>query len=233
MLRLDTLEAAGACTAAMSGTAEGDCVLARSSEANRRAFLGALGLDPALLVCPRQVHGVEVVMARHEDAGKGAFGPENALAEADAIITDVPGLPIGITVADCVPLALYDPRRGAIGLAHAGREGTVRHIAAATVRAMVQHYACRPADLLAVIGPSAGPCCYEVSEELAAAFAASGGPVHGRRLDLWDANRRQLLAEGVPEANIALGRICTICGTGHYSYRRDKTAARNLVVMAL
>mgnify|MGYP006277409031 CR=1 FL=1 len=224
---------AGLRAAAMSGRSDGDCVLGRSSEAARRAFLAAQGLDPDRLVCPKQVHGVEVAIARKEDAGKGAFGPENALALADAVITNVPGLPIGITVADCVPVALYDPVRKAIGLAHAGREGTVQHIAAATVRAMTSAHGCDPAELLAYIGPSAGPCCYEVSEALAAAFTASGGPTQGRHLDLWQANRHQLRAAGLSDTNITVAGTCTICTDRFFSYRRENTPARNLMVLCL
>lgn len=233
MLRFDTLERAGLRAGAISGRVDGDCVLGRASEAARRGFLGGLGLDADRLVCPKQVHGAVVVTAAKENAGQGAFGPQNAIALADAIITDVPGLPIGITVADCVPVALYDPVRGAIGLAHAGREGTVLQISAATVRAMQDAYGCAPADLLAVVGPSAGPCCYEVSEELAAAFAESGGPVRGRYPDLWRANVQQLLRAGLSESKISATGACTICGPDFFSFRRDKTTARNLAVLCV
>lgn len=233
MLRFDAQERAGLRAGAISGRVDGDCVLGRSSEAARRAFLAELGLEAERLVCPKQVHGAVVVTATAENAGQGAFGPENAIALADAIITDVPGLPIGITVADCVPVALFDPVRRAIGLAHAGREGTVLQIAAATVQAMQSAYGCVPADLLAIVGPSAGPCCYEVSEELAIAFAAAGGPVQGRRLDLWGANAMQLTRAGVPASRISASGICTICGTDFFSFRREKTTARNLGVLCL
>jgi YfiH family protein len=227
------LEDAGLRAAAMSDRGEGDCALSAANAAARGAFLVALGLEPARLVCPRQPHGVLVVRAREEDAGKGAAGPENAIAPADAIITDTPGLPIGITVADCVPVAIYDPVRRAIGLAHAGREGTVGQIAAHTVRAMHEAFGCEPADLLAVIGPSAGPERYEVSQELADRFVAAGGPVQGRCLDLWGANRLQLLGAGVPEEQIHVAGICTLSSDTFHSYRRHKTAARNLVVLCL
>lgn len=233
MLQFEQLQRAGLDAAAMSGIPEGDCALNAATEVNRRAFLAALGLDPERLACPRQVHGVEVAIVRGSDAGKGAFGPENALAVADAIITDVPGLPIGITIADCVPVGLYDPVGQAIGLAHAGRDGTVHNIAAVTVRAMGEHYGTRPENLHAVIGPSAGPCCYEVSEALADTFAAAGLPTRGRHLDLWAANRQQLVGAGLVPQNIHLAQLCTICGQGFHSYRQHKTAARNLVVLAL
>lgn len=217
----------------MSGSAEGDCALRADTQAQRSAFLCNLDLDPARLTCPRQVHGIGVALAAHADAGKGAFGPENALAEADAIITNTPGLPIGITVADCVPIALYDPAHNAIGLAHAGRDGTLHDIAAATVRAMQQALASRPQDILAFIGPSAGPCCYEVSEDLADQFTGAGLPAQGRHLDLWAANRQQLQSAGLAPKNITTAHLCTICGTGFHSYRQHKTIARNLMVLCL
>lgn len=227
------LTALGLRAAAMSGIAEGDCALNAANATTRGAFLHGLGLEPSTLVCPRQTHGVVVVTAGVGDAGKGAVGPECSIADADAIITNTPGLPIGISVADCVPVALYDPVRGAIGLAHAGREGTVRQIARESVLAMARDFGSEASNMRAVIGPSAGPCCYEVSEELATTFAAAGGPVQGQYLDLWEANGRQLRRVGVPAEQISVARICTICGRGFHSYRRDKTAARNLVVLCL
>ena len=233
MLHFDTLRYAGVATAAMSGLPEGDCVLDRSSENERRTFLRALGHKPEHLVCPRQVHGIVVAVANGVDAGKGAFDPETALADADAIITSAPGLPIGITIADCVPIALYDPRHQAIGLIHAGRRGTQQNIAANTLNALAKCYYTRPEELLAVIGPSAGPCCYEVSQELADAFTAVGLPAHGRHLDLWAANHYQLTTLGVLPQNIHITAHCTICGQGFHSYRKHKTTARNLMVLCL
>ena len=233
MLHLIPLQFAGLPTAVVSGTPEGDCALNPATEASRRAFLNTLGLDPATLTCPRQIHGTEVAIAHLADAGKGAFGPDTALAEADAIITNFPGLPIGITIADCVPIALYDPLHHAIGLAHAGRDGTLHNIAAATVHAMAEAYGTRPEDLHAYIGPSAGPCCYEVSLDLADAFTAVGLPARGRHLDLWAANHQQLTAVGLSPKNVCISQHCTICGQGFHSYRQHKTAARNLMLLCL
>lgn len=233
MRYFSTLQRQGLHVAAMSGIAEGDCALRAENAHTRAAFLQSLHVDPARLVSPRQTHGIAVAIASDEDAGKGAAGPENAIAEADAIISITPRLPIGITVADCVPVALFDPLYKAIGLAHAGREGTVQHIAQETVLAMRRHFGSNPQDLHAVIGPSAGPCCYEVSEPLAEAFVAAGGYAQGRKLDLWLTNHEQLRAIGLQKSNIDIAHHCTICGQGFHSYRAHQTPARNLVVLCL
>ena len=151
----------------------------------------------------------------------------------DGLTTNLPNLTIGVTVADCVPVLLFDPVSGAIAALHAGRAGTTLNIAAAGVQAMVAAYGTQPGDLHAAVGPSAGPCCYEVSETMAAECAAAGVAARGRHLDLWTTNQQQLEAAGLKTAHIAVSGRCTICTPQFHSYRRDKSRARNLAIISL
>jgi len=141
-------------------------------EENHRRLCAALGVPREALVSPRQVHSAEV---RRVGAGdRGRFIPG-----CDALITDEPGVPLLLRFADCVPIFLYDPRRKAIGLAHAGWRGTVAGMAQAIVRAMAEAFGSRPGDLVAALGPAIGPCCYEVGPEVVAAVEAAFGPDNG------------------------------------------------------
>jgi YfiH family protein len=172
----------------------------------------------------RQVHGDRVVRAQECAPGR----PDAAdRPEADAVLSRTPGVAALVAVADCVPILLADPRSGAVAAVHAGWRGTLAGIAARAVDALVAEGA-RAAELLAAIGPSIGPCCYEVSPDLAARFRAALGPDVANdlpsqpRLDLWRANERVLHRAGVPLRSIDLLGRCTACEPTHfYSHRRD------------
>lgn len=217
MLRIDAIEALGARAAAISGIAEGDC--GAGAPDGRGRFLASLGLDDHRVVPVRQVHGAAVTHAPPPPA------PET---EADAVLVHARGWCALVSVADCAPIWLYDPDRAIGGVVHAGRAGTFAGVAAAAVRAFPEARA-----LHAWIGPSAGPCCYEVSEVIARQADTSGVPRQGRLLDLWEANRRQLREAGVPAGRIGCSAHCTICGGGFHSHRAHGTPARNAAVLAL
>ncbi len=169
----------------------------------------------------RQVHGADVLVAR---AG-GRVGV------ADALVSDRPGLPLAVFTADCVPVVVYDPDGRRLALVHAGWRGTLRSVTAAAAAALGRAGAAAP-RLLAAIGPSIGPCCYEVDgpviEPLARAFPEAwsawvtpAGP--GKwMLDLWKANEDQLRGAGVDPARVENPRLCTACrGDLFFSYRRE------------
>ncbi|MBI2421998.1 MAG: peptidoglycan editing factor PgeF [Candidatus Hydrogenedentes bacterium] len=219
--------------AALSDKQDGDLRWDPSNCGHFRQFLGKLGFGGRALALCRQVHGAKVWEAEAPELA-GGLDFSSDRPEADALITDSSALVLAVSVADCVPVYLFDPVRRAIGLAHAGREGTQQAIAAHTVRKMGERFGSRPHELRAVIGPSAGPCCYEVDAGRAAAFAQLGYPVEGeRRLDLWSANRLQLEEAGLAPCRIEVTRQCTICGTQFFSYRGGAVRARNLAVLAL
>ncbi|MCL4426014.1 MAG: peptidoglycan editing factor PgeF [Firmicutes bacterium] len=194
---------------------------------NRRRFLAALDLDPAAVVTAEQVHGDRIVRVTKEDGGRGALERGSAVRGADGLITDTPGLVLLALYADCVPIFLLDPLRPAIGLAHAGWRGTVLRVAEKTVAAMSREFGSDPGKCRAALGPSIGPCCYEVDDkvlqplsealpywcQLVEPAVAGADPGAGRRthLDLWTANARQLKEAGIPSANISVSRLCTSC----------------------
>lgn len=195
--------------------------------APRRAFAAALGFDAALLTLMGAVHGVEV--------GRVAE-PMGRVAGVDGLITDRPGLPLFATFADCRPLVLYDPWRGALGLFHAGWRGTAANVAAAGVAALAREYGSRPGDLLAGIGPGICGACYEVGPEVAARFdGAWGRPGRGDRvlLDIAAANRAQLIEAGVRLERVHLHPACTLESPELPSHRRRPDGSRFACLVAM
>lgn len=192
----------------------------------RQAFSAVLGLDAGRLTALRAVHGVEV--ARVDE-------PAGAVAGVDGLVTDRPGLPLMATFADCRPLLLYDPVRGAVGLFHAGWRGSAANMAGAGVAALTREYGSRPADLLAGIGPGICGACYEVGPEVAARFdRAWARPGRGDRflLDLSAANRAQLIEAGLRPDRVYLHPACTFETPELPSHRRCPDGSRFACLVA-
>ena len=206
---------------------------------NRALAAEAAGWDPAAWTCAEQVHGCRVHRVVRADRGRGARDAESAIPGTDAIMTDEPGILLASYYADCAPLLFHDPARGAVALAHAGWRGTVLEIAARTVEAMEREFGNRPADIRAAVGPSIGPCCYEVdgpvieralplAERLA---AENGAPVESMirvtedgkaRLNLKEMNRQIMIRSGIMPGRIVFSSFCTGCRTDlFYSHRRE------------
>ncbi len=166
----------------------------------------------------RQVHGARVVRA---DAA-GTSGEE-----ADVVVSRAPGLAACVSVADCVPVLLADPETGAVAAVHAGWRGTLARAAVEGVRALAAEAGAPPGRLLACVGPAIGPCCYEVSPELAARFRAELDPgvvveAARPRLDLWAANALLLRAAGLGATRVEVLCRCTSCERElFFSHRRD------------
>jgi len=234
LLCFESLILSGARIAAMSDLDDGDCRL--SSEEGmeaRQRFCQACGADFTHLTVGKQIHGTRITVATETDRGRGHQPFHAAFPDTDGLITQIAGLPLGISIADCVPVFLLDPVRRAAGLVHAGRVGTLGGIAAQSVAAMHEAFGTSPKDVHAVIGPSAGPEAYEVSDELAVEFAAAGYPTQGRRLDLWGANALQLTRAGVPRDQVEITGICTISSNRFHSHRAHGNGSRNLAVLML
>jgi polyphenol oxidase len=196
---------------------------------NRRRSFAALGRPFDSLFDVWQVHGREVICA---DAPRPSG---QAHQQADAILTDRPGVTLFMRFADCVPIFLYDPHRRVVGLAHGGWQGTLLKAAAAAVETMQARYGSNPADVLAGIGPSIGPHHYEVGPEVSVKVHQVFGPDAERLLrhangklddskvkfDLWSANRLVLEQAGVIHVEIA--GICTACDLDTwYSHRAER-----------
>lgn len=202
-----------------------------SGRENLRRFARAVGFDEQRLVLSQQTHTVNIFEAQETDAGRGTTRPRG-YTDIDGLITDVPNLPLMTHHADCAPLFFYSPAPRMIGLAHAGWRGTAGNMAAAMVRRLAQR-GCDPAELLAGIGPCAGPCCYQVGAEVAEHFSAlydEAGPVlwpdeaeAGKFfLDLGRANRALLIEAGLRAENIVISGLCTVCQPElFFSHRRQ------------
>ena len=170
----------------------------------------------------RQVHGDRIL-------SPGTAEGYTAPLECDALVTDRPGRPLMVMVADCTPLLLCDPRRRVIAAVHAGRAGALADIAGKTVRKMADDFGSAPGEILALLGPSIGPCCYEVGESIGAEAAALGYAEAvvetGNRICL-DVNAiiiRQLKEAGLADTHIETSGRCTSCESERFfSYRADR-----------
>jgi hypothetical protein len=192
--------------------------------ANRLRSFAALGRSLESMFDVWQVHSADVVIAA---VPRPANEPHR---KADIILTGNPAVTLYMRFADCVPVMLYDPVQGAVGLAHAGWLGTVRGALRVAVDAMQAEFGSRPGDIQAAIGPSIGPDHYEVGadvlEQVIAAFGDDAGSLiefrEGRSyLDLWTANRLQLQQAGIKRIEVAA--LCTACHSGDwFSHRAEK-----------
>lgn len=216
------------------------------------------------LVTLRQFHSAMLRIVEPEDLAQPArlqTADGRAVLRADGMMTDVPGVFLAIQTADCVPVLVADVRRRAVAAFHAGWRGTLARIVERGIGAMRLRYGSRPEDLVAAIGPSIGPCCYSVGEELRFEFESqfsyapelfsevfdsdpvrdkypllfltARAPGHSNigpqiHLDLWQANRRQLLDAGIPAKRITVVGECTACtglgtaaGRKYFSHRAE------------
>lgn len=185
---------------------------------NRRRLFAAFELPLERSVWCRQVHGDGVAVVGEADAGRGAADEASVVPDADAMVTDTPGLPLCVKVADCVPVVVFDPERRALGLVHAGWGGTVARICSRTVAVMGERFGSAPGDLRAAIGPSIGPAGYEVGAEVVerarAAYGERAAEILAPRgekalLDLRAANRIDLEGAGVAGERIEVAGIAS------------------------
>ncbi|NOX97597.1 MAG: peptidoglycan editing factor PgeF [Nitrospirae bacterium] len=199
---------------------------------NRRKVCRVLGMNFLLLTAGEQVHGTKIVKVGEAERGRGALSPEGVIRHVDGFISNVPEVPLTILTADCVPIFILDPVRKAIGLVHAGWRGTLCRMTERVVLMMEEEYGSRPEDLIVALGPSIGPCCYQVGEEVASAFQKQfpewpsfiSFELASEKwtLDLWKANRVQLRKVKVRDDNIVDSRMCTSCHNDiFFSLRRD------------
>lgn len=188
---------------------------------NRRRVASCAGFDIERLQVTKHVHGTRVWVV-----GDPAPDPP----EFDVLVTDKPGYTLGAFAADCVPIVLADPVRRVVAAAHAGWRGTVAGVMRNAVRTMAERLGSRPSDILVVLGPSIGPCCFEVGPEVVAAFASALPGVRGLvvpgpekpHVDLRVATRAILEQEGVHGEHVDDQPPCTRCNPDKFfSFRRD------------
>ena len=168
-------------------------------EENRRRFYRAMTVSSRRIAIPQQVHGDAIAYVSHP----GTF------PETDALVTDVSGIALVVQVADCLPIFLYDSRQRAVGLVHAGWKGMTRFIVRKAVEEMVRCFHTHPQYLHVYFGPSIGPCCYEVQDDVASHFSRKYVP--DGKLNLWACAEDQLIEAGVQKEKIETSKLCTVC----------------------
>ena len=202
---------------------------------NRRILLAELGVDYNDLVCAKQVHGHRVEHVRQTDRGKGALSYDTAIADTDALFTNIKYLPLAVFTADCLPVFLYDRQTRSIALIHAGWRGTKDNISARTVELMKKELNTRPKDLSVGFGPGIRDCCYEVGEEFREFFPAGLKEREKHHfLDLTEINKKQFLDLGVEGENIFDSGICTFCNNDRFfSYRKEGNSCGRMISVAM
>ena len=192
----------------------------------------AFGINSCRVVTVDQVHGENIVKV-------DALNYRNVrTVHADALITDVPELAVGVETADCVPVLLFDPVRPAVAAVHAGWRSTVKKIVQKAINRMSEEFGSEPSRMIAAIGPAIGPECYEVDEPVMGpvreAFSFWHEVTAPRGIDRWSldlvkANRAELLQIGLLDKNIHSAGMCTACRKDlFYSFRAEGRTGRML-----
>ncbi|MEN2258306.1 peptidoglycan editing factor PgeF [Paraclostridium benzoelyticum] len=201
-----------------------------ASKSDRENLCKELNMNFENLTNNKQTHSDIVNIIKKEDIGK--------IKEGDALVTNLKKTPLLVFVADCVPVAIVDPKKEAVALCHAGWRGTYSKITRKSIENMEKLYETNPEDLVCVLGPSIGPCCYEVSKDLIEKFNTI---ITNRDekfyiikenkyyLDLWKVNELILTSCGVKKENIVNLNICTSCNSDKFhSYRKHNQTTKRL-----
>jgi len=196
---------------------------------NYSRFSDALGFSLEDTVFSAQTHSTNLRRIFASDRGKG-IGPSD-IQSTDGLHTNEPGVVLVTFCADCAPLLFFDPIRKVVAASHSGWQGTVKEIGRLTVEALVSEYGCEPGDILAGIGPSIGPCCFEADSPVALQFLekpawasyVQGPDGNGKyKIDLWQINRQMLSDAGLLPEHIDCEPMCTCCNEKlFFSHRRD------------
>jgi polyphenol oxidase len=195
---------------------------------NRSLLAAAMGVESTRLYLPSQVHKTRIVLVTNDTK-------KEELLETDALITNTPGICIAVMSADCVPILLYDRKNNAVGAVHSGWRGTVARILEKTLQAMHQTFGTKGEDIYAGIGPSVSQDSYEVGEEVVHEVQQSFGSKHElmipvgtnkAKLDLWKANKVQLMEFGVAPSRIEISDLCTVKNNEHFFSARKGDTGR-------
>jgi YfiH family protein len=196
---------------------------------NRLIFFEKLGISEAQFASSYQVHGNQVQVVTEAGRTEGY----------DALITNQPNVFVGVTVADCTPILIYDVRNQAVGAVHAGWRGTVVQIVLKTLQTMQLTYGTQPMDCFAYVGTCIDECSFEVGEEVAKQFDVEfkrfNFAIGKYLIDLKRANAAQLSAFGIPASQIEISPYSTIMHNDDYfSYRLEKgQTGRMLAVIGI
>ena len=207
----------------------------KSVKENYHIVAEDIGLNLENMVLAKQTHTDNIRMVTREDAGKGITKISD-IEDTDGLLTNEKGIALVVFAADCVPILLYDSKRGVAGAIHAGWRGTVKGIAGKAVEMMKTEYGSNPEDIVVSVGPSIGPCCFEFGMDAEDYFPTEYIKVvsdEKRLVDIWSMNKEQLLSRGIREENIDLLGVCTVCNSDKfYSYRthRENTGRQTAII---
>ncbi len=202
----------------------------KEARKNRSKFLKKIGVKNNLVASAELIHGNNVVIVSESDAG-------NVIRKTDGLITAKENLFLSITVADCLPIFVYEPQKEIIGLVHAGWRGLSENILPITVKKIINNFGSLPKDILIGIGPGISQCHFEVKEDLLKNFESYLPTAllmrEGRNfLDLKKIAEIQLINSGIKEKNIEVSSECTFCLKNKYfSFRRDKKIRAMMAVI--
>jgi YfiH family protein len=195
---------------------------------NRSLLAEAMGIKTTELYLPSQIHKTRIVNVTRQT-------PKDEMADTDALICGDKGICIAVMSADCVPILLYDKKNRAVGAVHSGWRGTVARILEKTLQQMKNDFGTQGKDIIAGIGPSVSQASYEVGEEVVHEVRQAFGndsdlmiaqPANKAKLDLWKANKLQLIEFGVPESQIEISDLCTVIHNQHFFSARKGDAGR-------
>ena len=205
---------------------------AENVQENYGRLMDAYGENDRSVAFTNQTHTAKI---RKVDCGDDIYyGPwVFQMEELDGIITNNRDVTLFTYYGDCVPIYLFDKRNKAIGLVHSGWRGTIINAGGAGVKKMIEEYGSKPEDITAVMGPSIGPECFQVDYKVAVEFLNQFGEeaevvykdIENDKylVDLWEANRLNLLSIGIKAENIIISGLCTCCNEKlFFSHRRDK-----------
>jgi YfiH family protein len=200
---------------------------------NRGVVAAELGIEPERFIYLKQAHGVGVRQACSSDLGSPGSQSYEAFVDTDGVYTVIKLVPLAVLTADCIPLALAAASQGVVAMLHAGWKGTIHDIVAGAISRIRMEFSIEPRGLHAVMGPGIAPCCYRVDEGRARVFVEKYGErsgvvllQEGFRLDLFQANRINLLEAGLSKENIYRVGGCTCCEKDYFSYRREGRTGR-------
>ena len=203
----------------------------RDSLANRKKFLSSVGIDYKNLVCAKQVHGNKIEYVTEANAGSGALEYDSSMEDTDGFITDQKNLPIAILTADCLSIFIYDLKRPAIAILHAGWRSTKENISGEAIKAMQDRFNSKPEELLIGFGPVIGPCCFEVEKDFKTDFPFGLINKDGHIfMDISLVNYRQLLNCGVRSEHILDPKLCTVTqNKDFFSFRKEAQSAGRMI----
>lgn len=195
-----------------------------------------LSINLCDMVKTYQTHTSNIRYATDEDKRK-IYDETPGYTNIDGLITDKKNIALSTIHADCTPIFFYDPIKKVIGMAHAGWRGTIKNITGNMIKKFIEDFNSNPKDILTVIGPSLGQCCFEVDEDVAEIILTTnkdykkfmktkGVKYH---FDLWAINKYIMLRAGLKEENIEISGLCTKCNNDLFFSHRGQNGKRGLM----